>query len=118
MADVVASAFLVVGAIFTLLAGVGVLRFPDLYSRMHAATKATAFGFALIAVGADIRLEEGRTKLLLAIALVLLTSPAGAHMVGRLSYRAPGVDLRIDEHDELAEAHDLAEAADDDQPSP
>jgi multicomponent Na+:H+ antiporter subunit G len=106
VAEIVAGTLLISGAVFILLAGVGTLRFPDLYSRMHAATKASAFGFALLAVGADIRLDAGRSKLLLAIALVLLTTPAAAHMVGRLSYRARGVELRIDEQDDLAEAAD------------
>jgi multicomponent Na+:H+ antiporter subunit G len=116
MADVVTAVLLITGASFTLLAGVGALRFPDLYSRMHAATKATAFGFVLIAVGADIQLVQGRAKLLLAIALVLLTTPVAAHLVGRLSYRAPGVDLRIDERDELADATTVDEPPARDQP--
>lgn len=102
--DVVVGFLLLAGAVFVALAGIGVVRFPDLYSRMHAATKATALGFALVAVAAALRLEDGRFKLLLAVALILLTSPVAAHLVGRSSYRAPNVPVRIDAHDALADS--------------
>lgn len=102
--DVVISVVILIGALFTALAGVGVIRFPDLYSRMHAATKATALGFALVALAAAWDLADGRFKLVLAVGLILLTSPVAAHLVGRSSYRAPNVPVRIDSHDALAES--------------
>lgn len=113
--DVITGVLAVLGATFTLLAGVGVLRFPDTLSRMHAATKATTLGFLLIVVGAVIQVSGGSTKLGFAVGLVFLTAPVAAHLVGRSSYRAPGVGLRLDEVDELAaaEADGAAEVGED-----
>jgi multicomponent Na+:H+ antiporter subunit G len=95
-----------VGATFTLLAGIGVLRFPDTLSRMHAATKATTLGFLLVVAGAVVQLSGGSTKLGFAVGLVFLTAPVAAHLVGRSTYRAGGIGLRLDEVDELAAAED------------
>jgi multicomponent Na+:H+ antiporter subunit G len=110
LGDLITGVLALLGATFTLLAGVGVLRFPDTLSRMHAATKATSLGFALIVVGAVIQLSGGSTKLGFAVGLVFLTAPVAAHLVGRSAYRARDGGLRLDEVDELA----AAEASDDD----
>ena len=99
---------LVLGAAWTLLAAVGVLRFGDVYARMHAATKATTLGLALALGGAAVHLEGAdAAKLALVGVLVFLTAPAGAHLVGRAAHRSPGrVDIRIDTVDELRNAED------------
>lgn len=92
----------IAGALLVVLAGVGVVRFRDLYSRMHAATKATALGIALIAIAAAVALDSGRGKLLLAVAFLFVTAPASAHFIGRAAYRAEGIDVRLDGPDDLA----------------
>lgn len=104
--DLISGVLALVGATFTLLAGIGVLRFPDTLSRMHAATKATTLGLLLIVAAAVGQLTGGSTKLGFAVGLVFLTAPVAAHLVGRSTYRADGVDLRMDEVDELAAAED------------
>ena len=89
VADVVAVACLLLGAFFCLTAGVGLVRFPDVLSRMHAGTKPQVVGVLLIMVGAAIRLT-GETvvwMLLLVAAFQLLTAPVSAHMVSRIAYR-------------------------------
>lgn len=106
MDDLITGLLAIAGATFTLLAGVGVLRFPDTLSRMHAATKATTLGFLLMVAGAVPQLTGGSTKLGFAVGLVFLTAPVAAHLVGRSTYRAGGVDLRLDDVDELAAAED------------
>jgi multicomponent Na+:H+ antiporter subunit G len=106
LGDVITGVLALVGATFTLLAGIGVLRFPDTLSRMHAATKATTLGFLLIVAGAVVQLSGGSTKLGFAVGLVFLTAPVAAHLVGRSTYRAGGIGLRLDEVDELADAED------------
>jgi multicomponent Na+:H+ antiporter subunit G len=106
MGDVITGVLALMGATFTLLAGIGVLRFPDTLSRMHAATKATTLGFLLIVAGAVVQLSGGSTKLGFAVGLVFLTAPVAAHLVGRSTYRAGGIGLRLDEVDELAAAED------------
>src|SRR5690606_29172402 len=70
-----------VGAAFVLLAGIGVLRLPDLYARMHAATKASTLGIALVGIAAALALEQGSARALLAIVFIFITAPAAAHLV-------------------------------------
>jgi multicomponent Na+:H+ antiporter subunit G len=88
-ADVVAVACLLLGAFLCLTAGLGLLRFPDVLSRMHAGTKPQAVGVLLIMVGGAIRLTGSSVvwMLLLVAAFQLITAPVSAHMVGRIAYR-------------------------------
>ena len=74
MLDLVGQAVALVGTLFTLLAAVGVVRFPDVLARMHALTKASTVGLVLALVGAAIALDStnDRTSLLLACALQIL----------------------------------------------
>lgn len=109
MADVVAGVLLVLGAAFVALAGAGVVRFPDLYARMHAATKASTLGIALVSVAGAVALDEGRSKILLAAVAIFITGPVGAHFVGRAAYRAEGVEIRLEAEDELADLLDEPE---------
>jgi multicomponent Na+:H+ antiporter subunit G len=90
--DMIASTLVVAGAVLVLLAGIGVNRFGNVLARMHAATKAATLGLLLIVAGAAIRVEDvsGTAKLLLVVALQLLTAPIAAHLVGRAAYRANG----------------------------
>lgn len=100
--EIVASVFLLGGSGLALLAGLGVLRLPDLFARMHAATKPATLGLLLICVGAalvDSDLAD-ITKLVLVVVLQFLTAPVGAHMVGRAAYHAGGLlhpDTVLDE---------------------
>jgi multicomponent Na+:H+ antiporter subunit G len=91
---IVAGIFLVAGSSITLIATIGLQRFESVFARMHAATKAVTLGLLLVAAGALIRVDDtaGRTKLLLAAALLLLTAPVSAQMVARAAYRA-GTEL-------------------------
>jgi multicomponent Na+:H+ antiporter subunit G len=110
MTEVVIGVLLIVGAAFVALAGIGVVRFPDLYARMHAATKASTLGIALVSLAGAIALDEGRSKILLAAVVIFITGPVGAHFVGRAAYRAEGVEIQIDAEDELADLLDDPEA--------
>ncbi len=102
MTEFVSGVLAIVGASLVLLAGIGVLRFPDLYSRMHAATKATTLGIVVVAIGAAVSLDSGRAKLLLATAVIFITAPIASHVVGRAAYRAEGIEIRLDADDDLA----------------
>lgn len=104
MMDAIGGVLLVVGAVFILLAGVGVVRFPDVYSRMHAAAKAPALGVLLIGVGTmlSIRSVQATVAVILVIALQLITGPVGTHMLGRAVYRHS--DEPLIGPDELADA--------------
>lgn len=103
MIDWIIAILIVVGALFTLVAAVGVLRLPDVLIRMHASTKAGTLGCGLILLALAIG-SGGDTgtiaRALAAFIFLLLTAPVAAHMIGRAAYRT-GVPLwentRIDE---------------------
>ncbi|WP_019873893.1 monovalent cation/H(+) antiporter subunit G [Sporichthya polymorpha] len=90
VADVLAAACLLTGATLALIAAIGVLRLPDLLSRMHAATKPQVLGLVLVLIGLGFRLlEPGAIGVLVLIGVCqMMTSPIGNHMVGRASVRA------------------------------
>jgi multicomponent Na+:H+ antiporter subunit G len=81
----VAGILIVAGAAFTMLAGLGALRFRDAYTRMHPAAKGPTLGLLLVAIGTAIELRT--LALLLALALVVilqfLAAPVGTHLLGR-----------------------------------
>jgi len=85
---------LVVGSLFMLLAGLGVLRLPDLFMRLQAATKASTLGVSCLLLGAAVHFQElgVTTRALLIIGFFFLTAPVGAHMIARAGY-AMGVPL-------------------------
>lgn len=102
MVDIAIGVLVVVGAIFVLLAGLGVVRFPDVYARMHAATKASTLGIALIGIAAAMAVDAGRAKALASVAFIFITAPSAAHFVGRTAYFAEGIDIELAGHDDLA----------------
>ena len=110
VADVMSAALLVTGALLALIAAVGVLRFPDVLTRMHSATKPQVLGLILVLLGLAFRLRDlGSLGLLFLVALFqLVTSPIASHMVGRASFRAGQVRhdlLVVDELSEVIPGH-------------
>ena len=89
LADVVAAVLFLLGAFLALVAAVGLLRLPDLLSRMHAATKPQVLGLWLVLIGLGLRLRDpAATGLLLVVGTAqLLTTPVANHMVGRAALR-------------------------------
>lgn len=90
VADLAAALCILVGALLALLAAVGVLRMPDLLSRMHAATKPQVLGTVLVMTGVGLRLRDPGVVGLLALIVLLqmASSVVSSHMVGRASFRA------------------------------
>ncbi len=88
VAELVASALLLVGAAFSLIAGIGVLRLTDVLMRMHATSKAGTLGAGLILLAAAIVMPgvASAAKAVAAIAFILLTAPVAAHAIGRAAY--------------------------------
>ncbi len=88
MNEIVAALLMVGGTIFMLIAAIGLLRLPDLYTRMHAVTKAGTLGAGLLLVSAAVAFGDlsvtGRA--LTALLFVFLTAPISAHMIGRAGY--------------------------------
>ena len=88
-ADIVAIGCLLAGSLLCLTAGLGLLRFPDVLTRMHAGTKPQVLGVLLVMVGAAIRLHgwSATWMLLLVAVFQMLTAPVSAHMISRVAYR-------------------------------
>jgi multicomponent Na+:H+ antiporter subunit G len=105
VADVAGTALLALGSTLTLVAAIAILRFEDLLSRMHAATKPQVLGLVLMMSGLAliVRNPVVAWTLVLVVAFQLITAPISAHMVGRAGYRTGKVDSEALVVDELTE---------------
>ena len=101
--DVLSAVFMIVGATMSLGAAIGLLRFPDLLSRMHSATKPQVLGLFLLlaSIGLQMRTWWVWPVLLVAWIFQLLTVPVSAHMVGRAGYRTKHLHRELLTSDEL-----------------
>jgi multicomponent Na+:H+ antiporter subunit G len=104
--DVLAGALVVAGALLALAAALGVMRFPDVMTRMHAATKPQVLGLLLVLAGASIRLRTSVDVWMLVLtgAFQLVTAPVAAHLIGRLAYRTRHVRRDLLVVDELEDS--------------
>jgi len=109
--DISSAALLVVGASLSFAAAVGLIRFPDALSRLHAATKPQILGLILIVLALALSVRSWAALLLLlpVVVLQMLTAPISAHMVGRAGYRTGAYDPDGLVGDELAP--DIEEAS-------
>ncbi len=107
MIDILAGACLILGSLLALVAGVGLVRFPDVLTRMHAATKPQSLGILLVLLGLALRVEDRSALTVIALTAVfqLVTAPVSAHMLGRAALRAGHIDRTRLTHDDLLE-HD------------
>lgn len=87
--DYLSAALLIAGSLFFLAGTLGLLRFPDVYTRLHALTKADNVGLGLMITGLALQAESWVAvgKLLLVWALVLLAGASVAHLVARGALR-------------------------------
>lgn len=97
--DIIIYVLLGVGVFFNVLAGIGLLRFPDVYTRLHAGTKCTTFGSIFI-IGSVILIglkswwgNDPNGSILaihsgIALVAILLTNPVGAHAIARAAHRS------------------------------
>lgn len=104
--DALGALALFLGALLCLAGAVGLVRFPDTLSRLHAVTKPQTLGLILVLCGLALTLRTWAaiTTLVLAGAAQFLTSPVSAHLVGRAAYRSGLAEVDTLEVDELAEA--------------
>lgn len=102
--EILSGILLVVGAALAVIAGIGLQRFPDVFARMHAATKPATLGLALVLGGAALQASDAGSvaKLLLVVALQFATAPIGSHLVGRAAYNA-GTECEDITIDQLAD---------------
>jgi multicomponent Na+:H+ antiporter subunit G len=81
-------ALIVVGLFFTMVAAVGLIRMPDVYTRAHATSKADTLGTVLTLAGVALTFQSAvpRAKLALLVVFMLITSPTATHAVTRAAY--------------------------------
>lgn len=102
--DVLVALFVILGALAVLVAAVGLLRMPDLYTRMQATSKAATLGAILVLIGSAVAFGSTAitVKSLIVVVFLALTVPVASHMLARAGYVA-GVRMRdpdaIDELD-------------------
>ncbi len=104
IAEIVMAAFVLLGGFFCFVAGLGVLRLPDVLIRMHASTKAGTLGSGLILVAVAIFFADTATitRAVATILFLLGTAPVAAHMMGRAAFRS-GIALWNTKIEEEAE---------------
>ena len=90
MIDILTSILWLFGALFALLAAVGVARMPDVFTRMQASTKASSLGVGCFLIGAALQFGDVASFIRAGsiVAFVLLTTPVAAHVIARASYLA------------------------------
>jgi multicomponent Na+:H+ antiporter subunit G len=120
--ETIGYALIAVGIAFDLAGTIGLVRLPDVYNRLQAATKCVTLGTCMILIGTGVAAGTGEmiSRTIICAAFVLLTSPVGAHALARGAYKG-GVRLWPDSVcDEYASADDapVEGAADESAPEP
>ncbi|GAA0927981.1 monovalent cation/H(+) antiporter subunit G [Pseudonocardia zijingensis] len=101
--DVVSAVLMLVGAVSCVLGAIGLVRLPDLPSRLQAATKPQTLGLLLILAGTALRLEmESAVTLVLVALFQVITAPVISQLLGRTAYRGGSVHPEHLVVDELA----------------
>lgn len=88
--EIIAGIIVLAGVFFFIVSTIGLLRFPDIYTRLHATSKGDTLGAGLCLLGVIIHLGFTITsvKLFLVIIFIWITSPTSAHLIGKAAYRA------------------------------
>ncbi len=88
MIEILSGIFLLLGTLFILLSAIGILKMPDLYTRMSATTKASTLGIGLVLIGTSVYWQDFgiASRALAIIVFLFLTAPVAAHIIGRAAY--------------------------------
>jgi len=94
MAESIALLLLLLGAVFMLLAAIGMVRMPDVLTRLHSSTKSVTLGVGLIMVGVALVFGDFAigVRALAIVIFMFSTTPVSAHMIARAAYLS-GVPL-------------------------
>jgi multicomponent Na+:H+ antiporter subunit G len=112
--DILSLALAAIGGLLILVAGVGLVRLPDLLTRMHASSKAGTLGAVCILLAVALRFGDFvvTVKTVLIVLFLFLTAPVAAHMIGRAGYRSGARlcdETAFDEYGTAGEADSSAE---------
>lgn len=105
--ELIGAIIILIGSIISVISAIGIIRFHDIYSRAHAATKTTTLAVLITLIGVFIYfwLGEGyiSVRLMLGIIFVFITAPVSGHLVLRASYRVKIKMAKETADDELKE---------------
>lgn len=103
--EFIGALLILIGSIISVISAIGVIRFPDVYSRSHAGTKSSTLAVLLTLVGAFLYfwLVKGfiSVRLLLGIVFVFMTAPVSGHLIIRAAYRSNVKMADVTSEDEL-----------------
>ena len=109
MADIlpiIGALVVLAGAVFMVLAAIGIIRMPDPYNRIQAGTKATTLGLILVLTGMIFYHPEWVWKIIVLIFFILLTNPVSSHALAKAAHKCGAKmtdDTVIDQLDELSQ---------------
>lgn len=88
--DYIAAALMLIGSLFCLLAALGILRFPDVYTRLHAASKAGPLGAGLILLAVAFASGDWSiaVRSIIGLLFLIFTAPVSAHLLARAALRS------------------------------
>jgi multicomponent Na+:H+ antiporter subunit G len=99
---VIALLAVITGTFFSILGVLGLIRLPDVYTRLHATGKVGLFGVVLLLVGDVVLTPLGLSKGLVLIVLLMIGGPATSHALASAAYRS-GIPMKHAIRDDLAE---------------
>ena len=114
MIEIISGIVILSGSFFILISAIGLIKMPDLFTRMSATTKASTLGVGLVLIGTALFWQDIgiSARAMIIITFLFLTAPVAAHVIGRAAYfdKVPmWENTRIDElkgkYDD--ETHDL-----------
>ncbi|WP_238316052.1 monovalent cation/H(+) antiporter subunit G [Nosocomiicoccus massiliensis] len=87
------------GVFFSIVAGIGIVRLPDMYSRLHAASKSSTLGVSLVLLAVFLYFwyfeERFEITLILALVFIYIIAPTGAHMLARSAFHSDVEPYRL-----------------------
>jgi len=99
--EIISYIFMIIGALFMALAGLGILRMPDTLNRIQAGTKATTLGTMSILLGVGLFNTAYLFKAIVVILFIAISNPIGSSVLAKAAYKTGKFDLVIDDLKEL-----------------
>lgn len=117
--EIIIAVPLLVGAAFVFIAGLGAVRFPDAYTRIHAVSKATTLGLGCMLLGVAFSFPELAViaKIVAVILFIFLTTPIASHMIIRAAYMTGVPQWKRTVVDEIKDRDDSRSRSPDDSSS-
>jgi len=96
---IVSYIFLIIGGIFFLLGGLGILRMPDTFNRIQAGTKATTLGAFSILIGLAFANPSWTFKIIVIIVFIVISNPIGSSAIAKATYKANQIPTNLVQDD-------------------